>query len=601
MKKIICNLFFLIATSSVFASSDSNPEVIVYKDPMTVGYDELIEEVLTIMNVPGAAVGVIKDDQVVLAKGYGLRDVQYVLPVTTKTQFPIGSATKAFTTFLLGRLVDEGVIHWDDPIADHIPYFKLKNPHTTYEITIRDYLTHISGYPNHDGIWFNANSSRKDVIKKLKHIDPIYPFRDRFLYQNGIGYMIAAHAAEMATHKTYEDLIFEKIFTPLGMKDANFSIETMKRSKDYSEGYREISKQIVHVPHINVETIAAAGGINAHLEDMLIWLKTLLKDGDNLLEKGTWDEIISPQVVSNLVCNGAYGVENEVLMESYGLGWVVISYRNHLCVFHGGNLEGFSSAVLFFPREKLGVVVLCNRHLTPLPYLLSTIIADRMLNLGDAGWLEKYKKFTDYSKDKLAKAQEELKISHYENSEPSHPLTEYEGTYIHPAYGELNIRLKKSILEVDFNKMVLPLNHWHYDVFEVSDACEYYFFNGMKVSFQENVYGDIHSISIPFEPKAEEIVFIKQKDSRFFKDDYLNRFVGNYSYHGFGFKIERIEGSLVVKAFGQPPYTLTPESNNFFKVKGFDDYTVQFVINEKNDIVAVQLIQGINVYTAYRY
>jgi CubicO group peptidase (beta-lactamase class C family) len=559
--------------------------------------DAQIESLLNLMDVPGAALGVIVDGKTVVSKGYGLRNKEKRLPITEKTMFPVGSLSKGVTSFLIGMLVDQNILDWDDLISDRIPYFKLQDPYTTHNITVRDYLTHSSGYPCHEAIWFNQTYSRKEIVRKLRFLDPFYSLREKFFYQN-IGYMIVGHAAEVAMEKSYEDLVEQYIFRPLGMNHSTFSIKASHLLGNYALSYNDISEPL---PFIDPTTIAPAGGLNSNLEDLLKWTKLLLKDGDGFVEHSTFMEIIKPQVVSDLICNDRYGMQEFVNMESYGLGWILISYRGHFVALHGGNINGFSSCLLFLPNEKIGIVILCNKNLSPFPFILSTILLDKLLDLPTIDWAKKYTELTDFDKEEFVKNQKELNFEKPTNTASSHELEDYLGTYTHPGYGSIELCFIKGKLTAIFNNLYLPLDHWNHNIFEVSQTCLFSFLRGIKFCFSENGYGDIKFLSVPFEPKVEGINFMKKNDPSLTDVAYLSKFIGKYSYLGFTVNIEHNELGLVVKAFGKAPYYLYPEKHNFFKVKDMEDYIVEFLVNSNGEVTAVQIKQPNNTtYTAQK-
>jgi hypothetical protein len=288
-------------------------------------------------------------------------------------------------------------------------------------------------------------------------------------------------------------------------------------------------------------------------------------------------------------------------METYGLGWFVITYKGEQMIFHGGNIGGFSSVLLFMPKRELGIIVLSNKDQTPFPYMMASTICDMLLDLPKTDWLKKIAQFNEYDKNDIQKHQKITEGIRHRNTEPSHPLHEYQGIYSHPGYGEISIKMKEGNLVAELNGFSVQLTHWHYDVFEIPKNADLYFLEGLKVSFQENFHGDIHSLHIPFEPRLEEVCFIKEKDRLLFSENYLDRFVGDFNYHGFSFVISREGEHLLVTALGQPPVVLQPEREGFFKVIGYEDNSVQFIINEDQEVVAVQLIQPNNsIFTAYR-
>ena len=317
-------------------------------------FDPLIEELRTACEVEGASVAILADQEVLLSKGYGTKDGSH--PVTPSTLFPVGSISKGFTSFLIGQLMEEGLLHLDDPVSLHIPYFRLKDPYTTYLITLRDYLSHVSGYPKGDALWFNEVPSREEIVRRLRFVDPIYPLRKAFLYQN-VGYVVAGHAAEKATGKTLEELFQERIFRPLGMNNTTCSIHDAK--EHIATGYHKDKP----IPFVDATPILPAGGINSSADDLILWLQTLLRGGEGFLQPDTFRELITPHARSNIV---PPQLAKEVLMESYALGWMVISYRGHIVIMHGGSIDGFASFLAFLPKEQLGIAILCNQYLSPL-------------------------------------------------------------------------------------------------------------------------------------------------------------------------------------------------------------------------------------------
>lgn len=219
-------------------------------------FDARITKALDDYNVPGLALGVIVDGHIVYAKGFGYRDFENKSPVNTETLFAIGSCTKAFTTFIMGNLVEEGLFHWDQPVIDVLPDFRLWDQYATTSLTIRDLLTHRSGLPRHEFAWYNSNISKKDMLKRLRFLQPSSDIRQRYQYGN-LMYFTVGLAMEEATGKIWEEIVEEKILRPLGMKNTNFSVEeTKKKCKLRLSIYRKklsckknpISKLVINCP-----------------------------------------------------------------------------------------------------------------------------------------------------------------------------------------------------------------------------------------------------------------------------------------------------------------------------------------------------------------
>jgi CubicO group peptidase (beta-lactamase class C family) len=132
------------------------------------GFDQWAEGMIKEWNIPGMAVGAIKGGKVVLLKGYGYRNLEDKQPVTPQTLMAIGSNSKSFTVVLLSELVDEGKLDWDKPVTDYLPDFQLKDEYATKNFRVKDLVTHISGLPRHDALWYGRSNNRKDIFQHLK-------------------------------------------------------------------------------------------------------------------------------------------------------------------------------------------------------------------------------------------------------------------------------------------------------------------------------------------------------------------------------------------------------------------------------------------------
>ncbi|HMY76641.1 MAG TPA: serine hydrolase domain-containing protein, partial [Blastocatellia bacterium] len=188
------------------------------------GFDDVVNDAMKKLDVPGMAIAIVKGKQVIYAKGFGYRDVEKQLPVTADTLFAIGSSTKAFTTFVLGTLVDEGKVEWDKPLRNYIPWFKLYDPAMTEHLSVRDTVTHRSGLPRHDLVWYNNfESTREAFVRKLAYLEPSADLRQKWQYNN-LMYLTAGYLTEVLTGQTWEDAVRTRVFNPLGFKRSNFSV-----------------------------------------------------------------------------------------------------------------------------------------------------------------------------------------------------------------------------------------------------------------------------------------------------------------------------------------------------------------------------------------
>ncbi|MBM3297809.1 MAG: beta-lactamase family protein, partial [Candidatus Aminicenantes bacterium] len=243
------------------------------------GFDDLVARGLKELNVPGVAVAVVRDGRVVLAKGYGYRDAERQAPMTADTLLAIGSSSKAFTTFALGVLVDRGLVEWDKPVRAAIPWFKLRDPLAGERLTPRDLVTHRSGLPRHDLVWYNnAGVSREEFVRRLEHLEPTADLRTRFQYNN-LMFLTAGYLVETLTGKSWEDSIRDVVFAPLGMGRSNFSVEDSKKDADHALPYVFRDKKIAVIPFRNIDVVGPAGSINSSVNEMSRWLLVHLGGG----------------------------------------------------------------------------------------------------------------------------------------------------------------------------------------------------------------------------------------------------------------------------------------------------------------------------------
>jgi CubicO group peptidase (beta-lactamase class C family) len=279
--------FLLLSLATLVFAADSKPSL--------DGFDAFAEKSLKDWKCAGFAIAVIQDGKVIFTKGYGLRDVQHNLPVTPQTLFAIGSSSKSFTVTSLGVLVDRGKLDWDKPVRDYLPDFKMFDAFATERMTPRDLVTHRSGLPRHDMLWYNSGFSRQEMFERLRYLEPSKDFRTAFQYQN-LMFMTAGYLAGHVAGSTWEQHVRKSIFEPLGMSSSNFSVEDSRKSADFSLPYNVVKEQIVEVPFRNIDTIGPAGSINSNVEDMAKYVLMHLAKGKGVLSTGVAAQMQSPQM-----------------------------------------------------------------------------------------------------------------------------------------------------------------------------------------------------------------------------------------------------------------------------------------------------------------
>jgi CubicO group peptidase (beta-lactamase class C family) len=473
--------------------------------PSLNGLDGFVDQVMKDWHVPGLAVAIVKDGKVVYAKGFGHRDVKKGLKVTPDTLFAIGSCSKAFTATALGILVDEGKLDWDKPVRDYLPDFRLQDGYATEHLRPRDLVTHQSGLPRHDLVWYGSPLSRKELFERLRHLEPSRPLHARYQYNN-LMYMTAGVLIERVSGSTWEEFVRRKILDPLGMKSSNFSVNDSQKMPDFSLPYQEQNSEIKEIPFRNIDAIGPAGSINSSVNEMAHWLLMQLNKGkfDNrqiISEKGL-GEIHTPQMVA-----GGDLKYDESFYSSYAMGWGVTSYRGHPALSHGGGIDGFTSQVRFLPKDQLAVVVLTNSS-SPASGLIASNVVDRMLGLSETPWAQRAKEDLAKSKAAQAKAKAEDEAKRKKDAPPTHALRDYTGQFEHSAYQTLLISHEGEQLKFDLHSLTGGLKHYHYDTFQVAEGTPG--LAGTKVNFLMNKFGEIDRVTIALEPNVKEIVFVRK-------------------------------------------------------------------------------------------
>lgn len=348
-------LFILV----LFLSANLHAQILTAKQ-----IDSVVEKTLKTFNVPGIAVGVIKDGKLIHAKGYGVRSIKDNLKVDEHTLFGVASNTKAMTAASLGMLVDEKKISWDTKVTAVIPEFKLYDPYVTSEFTIRDLLTHRSGLGLGAGdlmIWPDSSTVDKtQLIHNLRFLKPVSSFRTKYDYDNLL-YIVAGEIVARVSGLTYDEFIENRIFKPLGMTKTAASWYRLKDKSNVIDGHAPYEGKLLPVGLSFGEVANAAGGVYSNITDMSKWVMTMInggKYGENLAQR-----LFSPAIAKELwtpqtIISGG----NPASFSSYGLGWFLSNVNGQFQATHTGGLSGIVTQVTILPEMKLGIIVLTNQQ-----------------------------------------------------------------------------------------------------------------------------------------------------------------------------------------------------------------------------------------------
>ncbi len=570
MKKL--NALFSIISLLLLLSISVNAQ----KPSALNGLEKAVEKYMEDWQVVGLSIAIVKDSQIVYAKGFGHRDLDKKLPADENTLFAIGSSSKAFTATGVAKLAEDGKIALDKPLAEYLPDFQLHDDYATKKMTARDLLCHRSGLPRHDFVWYGSDKSRKELFQALRHLEPNVSFRERWQYQN-LMFMTAGYLIEEVSGQSWEDFTQAHLFDPLKMKTANFSVDEMQKTDNYSFPYNYDweKDKVSKMDFRNIDAIGPAGSINASAKEMGNWVIMQLNEGrfegKEVIGAAQLQETHRPQMI-------VPGAPNkEVFYRLYGLGWFITSYRGHTRIEHGGNIDGFSANVAFYPDDNLGIVVLTNQNGSAINGIIRNDIADKMLELETIDWNKRILEDVQKGREAASKAKEQEDLARKMDTSPSHKLEAYAGAYAHPGYGSMKVLFRKDSLFLETPLGELPLTHYHFDVFEMD-----VFGNKMKLRFDYDAQGEIVSLDMPIEPSLDHpIEFKRQEEEKELSEKELSFYAGEYEQSGVTVKIYMKAGKLKMFVPGQPEYNLVPTKEHHFSLENMEGFKVEFKLNGK--------------------
>jgi CubicO group peptidase (beta-lactamase class C family) len=430
--------------------------------------DKLAEQTLKKTGVPGLALAVVYQDEVVHLKGFGVREAGKQDPVDADTVFQLASVSKPLASTVLAALVGERVIDWDDRVTDHDPGFRLSDPWVTREVTLRDLLCHRSGLPAHAGdLLEDLGYDRAEVLRRLRFERPASSFRSRYAYTN-FGYTEAAVAGARAAGVPWEDLAADKLFRPLGMKSSSYRFADYAAAENRARLHVRADGEWVARYVRQPDAQAPAGGASSTARDLARWLRLQLGggkfEGKQVVAAGALAETHRPQVISRVPEDPAADRAG-----SYGLGWNVDGDDGgRVRLSHSGAFsQGAATAVALLPSERLGIVVLTNAAPVGVPEAVCASFFDLVLKgKAEKDWLKEIQPIlaaalkaaggtaADYSKPPAEKS-------------PPLPLGAYLGAYHNDYFGDLEVEERDGalLLRMGPKRKAVALRHWDRDVF----------------------------------------------------------------------------------------------------------------------------------------
>jgi len=464
------------------------------------GFDAYVAKGVADWEIPALAVAVVKDGEVVFAKGYGVLELSKSDPADENTLFAIGSTTKAMTAAALGMLVDEGKLQWDDPVTKHLPWFQLHDPVVTREVTVRDLLTHRAGLPNADFLWYGRDNGPRDILFRMRYLPQETSLRSHFTYQNVMYAAAGAVVAELSG-VPWEDFVRTRILEPLGMTGTPVTLSELAGRGNVASPHYRIDGEVRVIENASVDPVAPAGSVWSSVSDMAKWMRFLLEgttpDGVRLLKEETVEELFRPQTLVDR--DEFYPTERltHPKWTTYGLGWFQHDYRGRAIDFHTGSIDGMVAIHGLIRSERLGVYVLANLDHAELRHALMYTVFD--LYGGDEGprrdWSaalhELYRSLAKEAEDRRAEAE----AKRVPGTRPSLPPEGYAGAYSDPLAGRATVSKGEDGLRLSLGPTLAgSLEHWHYDVFRVWWDRKW---QGTGfVSFSLGVAGEVESLEI---------------------------------------------------------------------------------------------------------
>lgn len=490
----------------------------VAKQPDFKGFDEFLARVLKEWRVPGVAVAVIHDGRVLLSKGYGYRDLEKRLPVTSKTLFPIASITKPVTATAAAILVDDGKINWNDRVREHLPKFRLHAEEAAAQLTIRDCLAHRTGIPLAlrrwlgTAEWSEKHMSPEFAYRTLRYLEPTGPARIRYQYSNS-GFLITGQIIDKHGG-SWEELIQKRLLNPLRMNRTNFSVKKSQADSDHAKPYILHEGEFERIDFFPLDVVAPAAGINSSVEEMARFLRLYLGqgelDGRRIVSKAAMKDLLTPEVV--LPESNRYRSVNGF----HSMGWQVFLLDGEKWGRHTGSWTGFTAVVGYCPKRKCGYVVLTNLAFRSTAELVENNIRDRLRGKKPRELFAILRRIDEENEESTKKFRQKWRPPRIKETTPAHPLSGYAGTYSHPAYGDFVVTLDEGALRWRHHGYRGQLKHYHYDVFDMESDPQFHrpCDNDIRlelITFQTDTSGAVTSMTFPRDGMPKDARFRKRR------------------------------------------------------------------------------------------
>jgi len=485
MRKLSSSIILFIC---ILGGSFAQNEVKVDLEKLDSYYAQMVKD----WDIPSASIGIVKDGELVFTGNYGVLEVGKEDKPNSQTLYAIASNSKAFTSALIGVLVQEEKLKWDDKVKKYLPYFAMYNPWVSENITIRDLLCHRSGLGTFSGdnIWYKSNASSEEIIKHIKYVPQAFEFRAGYGYSN-LMYITAGEIIQTITGKSWGENIEEYFLKPLKMNRTIATISDLEKKGNYASPHAKEEGKNIAIPWVSWDNVAATGGLISSVKDLSNWLIFNLNNGifeeDTIFTTSTRNTVWMSH--NNFPVNHA-DKDFHQHFAAYGLGWGLSDYHGRMRVGHTGGYDGMITAITMIPDEELGIIVLTNGVKSP--YRAATNYAvDLFLGLEPKDWSKEMLDKVNARKEKDTRIKDR-KEAREKNTKPSVAKEKFVGDYYSDIYGKISIQEKDKKLKLVFEHSPLldaELTHWHYDVWEIHwDFPQAWFsFGTIKINTDNNL------------------------------------------------------------------------------------------------------------------
>jgi beta-lactamase class C len=331
-------------------------------DSLVLAYDKYLQHAIDSFQSPGAAIALVYKGEILLLKGYGIKQEGYNDSVDLHTAFRLGSVSKGFASVLTGIMVEEGSLNWDDLVVNYLHGFTMRDSSSTNHLTVKNILSQTSGFPEHTYTDLLDEGFEYESIKpSLANVPVVAKPGQIYTYQNVV-YSLIGDVLYNASGKDYNNLLQDKIFQPLNMRDASTDFTSFFYNPNTAMPHLRMGSTWKSKPkNSRYYSVSPASGVNASASDMAKWLLALTGYYPEVLHEKTIQAI--SQHIIETPRKSVYNRNWKTLQKTYyGLGWRVFNLAGHDVVYHGGYVEGFRTEIAFDPETKIGIAVMFNSN-----------------------------------------------------------------------------------------------------------------------------------------------------------------------------------------------------------------------------------------------